>query len=53
MERDLSGTDTEKLVAKINDELVEMTKIDDRNFEITVACATMILTFGKEELDED
>ena len=33
MERDLPGTDTEELVAKINDELVEMTKIDDRNFE--------------------
>ena len=36
MERDLSGTETEELIAKINDELVEMAKIDDRNFEITV-----------------
>ena len=53
MERDLSGTDTEELVAKINDELVEMTKIDDRNFEITVACATKVLSFDKEELGEE
>ena len=53
MEQDLSGTETEELIAKINDELVEMTKIDDRNFELTVAFATKVLTFGKEELDED
>ena len=53
MERDLSGTETEELIAKINDELAEMTKIDDRNFELTVAFATKVLTFGKEELDEE
>ena len=53
MEQDLSGTETEELIAKINDELVEMTKIDDSNFELTVAFATKVLTFGKEELDEE
>ena len=53
MEQDLSETETEELIAKIDYELVEMTTINDENFEITVACATMILTFGKEELDED
>ena len=37
MEQDLSETETEELIAKLEDELVEMTTIDDENFEITVA----------------
>ena len=53
MEQDLSETETEELIAKIDDELVEMTTIDDENFEITVAFATKVLTFGKEENDEE
>ena len=53
MEQDLSEAETEEPVAKIDDELVEMTTIDDENFEITVAFATKILTFGKEENDEE
>ena len=53
MEHDLSEAETEELIAKINDELIEMTTIDDENFEITVAFATKILTFGKEENDEE
>ena len=53
MEQDLSETETEELIAKLEDELVEMTTIDDENFEITVAFATKILTFGKEENDEE
>ena len=52
MEQDLSETETEELITKINDELVEMTTIDEENFEITVAFATKVLTFGKEEIDE-
>ena len=53
MEQDLSETETEELIAKLDDELVEMTTIDDENFEITVAFATKVLTFGKEENDEE
>ena len=53
MEQDLSEIETEELIAKIDDELVEMTTIDDENFEITVAFATKVLTFGKEENDEE
>ena len=53
MEKDLSETETEELIAKIDDELVEMTTIDDENFEITIAFATKVLTFGKEENDEE
>ena len=53
MEQDLSGTETEALIAKLDHELVEMTTIDDENFEITVAFATKVLTFGKEENDEE
>ena len=53
MEQDLSEIGTEELIAKIDDELVEMTTIDDENFEITVAFATKVLTFGKEENDEE
>ena len=53
MEQALSESETEDLIAKIDDELVEMTKIDDENFEITVAFATKVLTFGKEEIDEE
>ena len=53
MEKDLSETETEELIAKIDDELVEMTTMDDGNFEITVAFATKVLTFGKEENDEE
>ena len=53
MEHDLSKAETEELIAKIADELVEMTRIDDENFEITVAFATKVLTFGKEENDEE
>ena len=53
MEQDLSEIETEELIAKIEDELVEMTTIDDENFEITVAFATKVLTFGKEENDEE
>ena len=53
MEQDLSETETEDLIAKIDDELVEMNTIDDENFEITVAFATKVLTFGKEEIDEE
>ena len=53
MEQDLSEVETEELIAKIDDELVEMTTIDDENFEITVAFATKVLTFGKEENDEE
>ena len=53
MEQDLSEIGTEKLIAKIDDELVEMTTIDDENFEITVAFATEVLTIGKEENDEE
>ena len=52
MEQDLSETETEELIAKINDELVELTTIDEENFEITVAFATKVLTFGTEEIDE-
>jgi hypothetical protein len=52
MEQDLSETETEELITKINDELVEMTTIDEENFEITVAFATKVLTFGTEEIDE-
>ena len=40
MEQDLSEAETEEPVAKIDDELVEMTTIDDENFEIMVAFAT-------------
>ena len=53
MEQDLSEIGTEELIAKIDDELVEMTTIDDENFEITIAFATKVLTFGKEENDEE
>ena len=53
MEQELSEIGTEELIAKIDDELVEMTTIDDENFEITVAFATKVLTFGKEENDEE
>ena len=53
MEQDFSEIETEELIAKIDDELVEMTTIDDENFEITVAFATKVLTFGKEENDEE
>ena len=53
MEQDLSKIETEKLIAKVDDELVEMTTIDDENFEIMVAFATEVLTFGKEENDEE
>ena len=53
MEQDLSETETEELIAKIDDELVEMTAIDDENFEIMVVFATKVLTFGKEENDEE
>ena len=53
MEQDLSEIETEELIAKIDDELVEMTTIDDENFEITAAFATKVLTFGKEENDEE
>ena len=53
MEQDLSETETEDLIAKIDYELVEMNTIDDENFEITVAFATKVLTFGKEENDEE
>ena len=53
MEQDLSETETEELIAKIDHELVEMTTIDNENFEITVAFATKVLTFGKEENDEE
>ena len=53
MEQALSEVETEELIAKIDDELVEMTTIDDENFEITVAFATKVLTFGKEEIDEE
>ncbi|MEL0219509.1 MAG: hypothetical protein VXA39_02790, partial [Deltaproteobacteria bacterium] len=53
MEQDLSETETDELIAKIDDELVEMTTIEDENFEITVAFATKVLTFGKEENDEE
>ena len=53
MEQDLSEIETEELIAKLDDELVEMTTIDDENFEITVAFATKVLTFGKEENDEE
>ena len=52
MEQDLSETETEELITKINDELVEMTTIDEENFEITVAFATKVLTFGTKEIDE-
>ena len=52
-EQDFSEIETEELIAKIDDELVEMTTIDDENFEITVAFATKVLTFGKEENDEE
>ena len=52
MEQDLSETETEELIAKIDDELV-MTTIDDENFEITVAFATKVLTFGKAENGEE
>ena len=52
MEQDLSETETEELIAKIDDELV-MTTIDDENFEISVAFATKVLTFGKAENDEE
>ena len=41
------------MIAEIDDELVEMTKINDENFEITAAFATHVLTHGKEENDED
>ena len=50
MERDLSGTETEELIAKINDELVEMTKIDDRNFELTVAFAPRFSLLARKSL---
>ncbi|MEC8436303.1 MAG: hypothetical protein VXZ27_10850, partial [SAR324 cluster bacterium] len=53
MEQDLSEIETEELIAKIDDELVETTTIDDENFEITIAFATKVLTFGKEENDEE
>ena len=53
MAQDLSEIETEELIAKIDDELVEMAMIDDENFEITVAFATKVLTFGKEENDEE
>ena len=53
MEQDLSETETEELIAKIDDELLEMTTIDDENFKIMVASATKVLTFGKEENDEE
>ena len=53
MEQDLFETETEELIAKIDDELVEMNTIDDDNFEITAAFATKVLTFGKEENDEE
>ncbi len=53
MEQALSEAKTEELIAKLDDELVEMTTIDDENFEITVAFATKVLTFGKEEIDEE
>ena len=53
MEQDLSEIETEELIAKIDDELVEMTTIDDENFEITVAFATKVLTFDKEENDKE
>ena len=49
----MSEIETEELIAKIDDELVEMTTIDDENFEITVAFAAKVLTFGKEENDEE
>ena len=53
MEQDLSETETKELIAKLDDELVETPTIDDENFEITVAFATKVLTFGKEENDEE
>ena len=53
MEQDLSETETEELIAKIDHELVEMTTIDNENFEITIAFATKVLTFGKEENAEE
>ena len=53
MEKDLSETETEELIAKLDDELVEMTTIDDENFEITVAFATKVSTLGKEKNDEE
>ena len=53
MEQDLSETETEELIAKLDDELVETPTIDDENFEITVAFAIKVLTFGKEENDEE
>ena len=53
MEQDLSEIETEELIAKIDDELVEVTTNDDENFEITVAFATKVLTLAKEENDEE
>ncbi len=49
MEQDLSEAETEEPIAKIDDKLVEMTTIDDENFEITVAFTAKVLIFGKEE----
>ena len=53
IEQDFSETETEELIAKLDYELMEMTAIDDENFEITVAFATKVLTFGQEENDEE
>ena len=52
MGQDLSETETEELIAKIDYELAEMTTINYKNFEITVAFATKVLAFGKEENDK-
>jgi hypothetical protein len=53
MEQELPEAETEALISKIDDELVEMGAIDDENFEITVAFAIRVLTYGKEESDEN
>jgi hypothetical protein len=53
MEQELPEAETEALISKIDDELVEMGTIDDENFEITLAFAIRVLTYGKEKIDEN
>lgn len=53
LEEELPEETTQALIAKIDDELVEIAEITDDNFEITVAFATKVLTYGKDEDDDE
>jgi hypothetical protein len=53
LEKEISEEDTAELLAKIDQELVEVAELADDVFEITVAIASKIETYGKDEDDED